>query len=580
MADSLALVLQSTALNQPRVHFYGLPSDSQEAVSLQARLPNLVDVRVDAERAVELLKEPPPAFIRALDRDGTITEISHPAIIYHYLLPGLTMFAYLCREEDVPDDLQDLCIWALKQRLEAVRKGSDNELRMMLRDPATRRVETYAKTLMEYQTLSMLIDHLMSPRINQPEEAIPYYEACFQAEKLNPQTKDSFTQNPKRYVAFGAALARTKSRDAEAKEMLEQAVNDIDKVSINGAKTLFIQAKLYLARVLRRIGELEEAKKHESYLITWFRKNRNILKDAVLREWFLTENANDPVFDGLGGLKWLQKDKPTWKSVDRSARSCFKCGLQEGPANKMLRCSKCQYTFYCSRECQVKDYPSHKVSCKEHAKSLEHAQLVKSISAEDGKCMEDWNKYKVYTYGHRVSVHALGLKHTPTRGLTHIVVRSVKYVPNGGKDILDRFEVIAAGVFAISDILGEIDTIMGYNPGEAKQVIGDLIEDFYQGIGRNGTAVPNFDWLISDDKRLGSYLSIGQISRSQLAEINYNPNWRGLLNPGKNVTVKQLILKCGAKDAEFDYYRPSQSSTHNETESKIVASSNSLSSLD
>ncbi|KAF9263762.1 hypothetical protein L218DRAFT_999231 [Marasmius fiardii PR-910] len=54
-----------------------------------------------------------------------------------------------------------------------------------------------------------------------------------------------------------------------------------------------------------------------------------------------------------------------------------------------------------------------------------------------------------------------------------------------------------------------------------------------------------------------------QISRNQLAEINYDPNWRGLLNLGKNVTVEQLILKCGAKDAEFDYYRPSQSSTHN-----------------
>ncbi|KAG7098142.1 hypothetical protein E1B28_000112 [Marasmius oreades] len=366
MADSLAPVLQSTALNQPRAYLSGLPHE--EMVKLQARLPNLVDVREEAGKAMEKLKEPPPTNVSGYNQDGEYLGILHPAIAYHFTFPKLTLFSYFCCEEDVPDDLQAICLWVLKQRLWALKEGPDEQL-----------------------------NRSMSAQINLPQEAVPIFDACLKLEeKLNPTNKDPFLRNPqvlihsqryfshffpnrRAYTDFGAALARTKSRNTEAKPILERVINDIDKVTSNDAKVISIQAKLYLTRVLRRMGELEEAKKQsvhgnrisfvlplitsrvsETYLIKWFKKNPNKVGAAALEEWFLTENEDDPVFEGLGGMNWLRNRKMTWKSVDRSARACYYCGVREGPTQKMLRCGKCEHIFYCSRECQSKDYPFHK----------------------------------------------------------------------------------------------------------------------------------------------------------------------------------------------------------------------------
>lgn len=38
----------------------------------------------------------------------------------------------------------------------------------------------------------------------------------------------------------------------------------------------------------------------------------------------------------------------------------------EERANYSKRCGKCLVAFYCSRECQIADWPSHKGQCKEN----------------------------------------------------------------------------------------------------------------------------------------------------------------------------------------------------------------------
>lgn len=40
-----------------------------------------------------------------------------------------------------------------------------------------------------------------------------------------------------------------------------------------------------------------------------------------------------------------------------------KCWQRECKSAAPLRCSRCQHVYYCSRECQRKDYPNHKQSC-------------------------------------------------------------------------------------------------------------------------------------------------------------------------------------------------------------------------
>ncbi|KAF9263756.1 hypothetical protein L218DRAFT_944225 [Marasmius fiardii PR-910] len=461
----------------------GIPDE--ELVKLQARLPNLADVRLEAELAVELLKKPPPTDTLGIDDNGEHLGIIPPSLAYQFMFPNLSSFAYFCREEDVPGDLQDLCIW-----------------RSFNKDGGSEGSSVYGTLLLNYwesQTLCKITNHLLSARMNAPEDALPYAEAGMKLEeRLKPGMTLPFLRNPQAYASYGTVLARTKSRDTEAKTVLQRVVDDIERVSTrNDTKMTFIQAKLYLARVLRRSGELKEAKKCESYLINWFEAKKC---ESYLINWF-KKNAN-----GVGDRAPMVPDRG-------------------------------------SKECQIKDYAFHKVSCLEHAESLKRAQLIKSISPEDGRCAEDWNKYRSYYYDNHAVVHALGLKFHPSRGQVHILVRSLKYVPNGGKDVVDRFVVVAAGVFVINDILAEMDSLLNYNSGEAKQAVDELIEDFEQGSGQDGMKVAFFNLSISDDTRFGTHLGRGSVSKKNLLETNYHSNWRSLLNPGKkNITVQQVVL--------------------------------------
>ena len=47
---------------------------------------------------------------------------------------------------------------------------------------------------------------------------------------------------------------------------------------------------------------------------------------------------------------------------------CKKCTKQA-----FKRCSKCRSVWYCSKECQVGDWPEHKVSCNRIAKEAKEA---------------------------------------------------------------------------------------------------------------------------------------------------------------------------------------------------------------
>ncbi|KAL0568741.1 hypothetical protein V5O48_013241 [Marasmius crinis-equi] len=572
MSESLQVALRNATIGQPRARLGGLPDNEIE--KLQSRLPSLAEVRNEVPEALRLMKEPPPTNITGVDQDGEFLGTLHPSLAYHMLLPKLFVFSYFCHEEDVPEDLQLLCLWALQQRVIGVEKGTDKQLRRILESPQGK-VLPGAKRFMEGQSRIKIISCLLSPQINRPEEAIPHIEACMKLESSDETSEalpdDVFLRNPHSYVLYGTILARTKTRNAEAKTVLERVLKDIDKVT-DGSKMMFIQAKLYLSRVLRGLGEVEAAKKHETYLITWFKKNPRRMPEGLLRQWFETESDADPVFRGLGGTSWLAERKPTFKNLDRQSRLCYNCGLRESPATKLMRCAKCQYTYYCSRKCQVENHPYHKVGCAERAAELKRAEALKAVAPDDAKCVEDWSHYRNSGFDNFPSYHALGLMHDINRGKTHIIVKYVEHVPQGGKEVLDRFRVVAAGVFRIKDVLRDIEGLLGYNKGEAEEVLEELLEEFNNGPGKGGKAHPFFNLLTTDDNRMPSYLCVGGVTLKKLRETKYNPDWRKLLNR-KPCTVEQLLLRSGVKDAERDY-TPSEARKESdaEPEAKIKGS--------
>ncbi|KAJ8081208.1 hypothetical protein PM082_018051 [Marasmius tenuissimus] len=293
---------------------------------------------------------------------------------------------------------------------------------------------------------------------------------------------------------------------------------------------MFIQVRLYLSRVLRRMGELEEAKKHETYLITWFRKNPHKTPEKYLRDWFETETTADPVLEGLGGMNWFKK-KVTHKAIDRQTRHCFNCGQYETTTTKLLRCAKCQTS----------------------AVNIKRAKDLKATAPDVAKCIEDWRLYSTSGHDDVSTSHALGLHHDPNRGKDLILIKKVEYVPQGGRDVLDRFRVVAAGVFRIRDVLRDIERLLSYSEGTGDALIKEMREEFENGPGRGGTTYPFFTFLISDDVRIENHLGAGGIGQARLRSFDYDPEWRKLLNRGKKWTVEPLCLRSGAKDIERDY---------------------------
>ncbi|KAK7035534.1 hypothetical protein VNI00_011827 [Paramarasmius palmivorus] len=564
MSDSLEVALRSVTVNQPRARLGGLPT--REIDNLQARMPSLIDVRKEAKlgkvtrdllceraaNALELLKKPPPDDCEGVDQSGEKLGILHPSVAYHIMLPKLHVFSYFCHEQDVPDDLLFLCMWALQHKLSALLEAPDKQLRRMLEGPSGK-IVSGAKTFMEGQTRAKLINHLISSRINRPEEAISHIEACMKLdEKTKPEPNDSFLRNPMMYILYGSVLTCMKTRDSEAQVVLEKVLRDIDKVEENNVKLIFIQAKLHLSRVLRRTGNVTAASEHESYLINWFRKNPQRIEENTLRDWFRNDTDNDPILQGLGGMVWLENRKPTFKTLDRRSRVCYNCGKRETPTLKLARCGKCQYTYYCSRKCQVENHPYHKIGCAERAADIKRAEALKTLAPDDSKCIEDWGRYKSSGVDEVTIYHALGLKFDLNRGKTHIMFKRVIYIPDGGKDILDRFRVIQAGVFKVSDVIKEMDGIMGYNPGETREAMDEMIDEFNHGPGKSGKSISFFTLYITDDTRMKGYLSIGGVSIKFVKGMRYDPDWRKLMNRSK-FPAEPLLLRSGVQDAEHDY---------------------------
>lgn len=52
------------------------------------------------------------------------------------------------------------------------------------------------------------------------------------------------------------------------------------------------------------------------------------------------------------------------ESKEKCCQVCGKTGAGPNGDKPLKKCSKCQQVFYCSVECQKKDWPTHKLVCK------------------------------------------------------------------------------------------------------------------------------------------------------------------------------------------------------------------------
>ncbi|KAK0484892.1 hypothetical protein IW261DRAFT_865427 [Armillaria novae-zelandiae] len=64
---------------------------------------------------------------------------------------------------------------------------------------------------------------------------------------------------------------------------------------------------------------------------------------------------------------------------------CAVCNKNESDASNIKQCSSCKARMYCSRECQLADWPTHKSECKKGAKWYDRYRLSQDGSKHFGK---------------------------------------------------------------------------------------------------------------------------------------------------------------------------------------------------
>ena len=68
----------------------------------------------------------------------------------------------------------------------------------------------------------------------------------------------------------------------------------------------------------------------------------------------LTFSATESLF-----FVWTYEDKPA------VVRRCVECGVPENDAKRLLVCGRCRVATYCSKKCQIAQWPNHKSLCSQ-----------------------------------------------------------------------------------------------------------------------------------------------------------------------------------------------------------------------
>lgn len=179
----------------------------------------------------------------------------------------------------------------------------------------------------------------------------------------------------------------------------------------------------------------------------------------------------------------------------------------------------------------------------------------------------DWYTWRVTPVPANLDclVHALGLRRDPSRSRTHIVFKSVEYVPQA-KSRRDRFKVVGAAVFKLDDVWPDIERVMGLNKGEGKTYIKEMLEEFDNACGKSDKMLPMLD-LMFGSQDIQTYLGMREwklfttptscrsfsypegVSLSQVEGSLYDPAWRKSLNVQKD-EVGPLKMRSGVQDSE------------------------------
>ncbi|THH31046.1 hypothetical protein EUX98_g3139 [Antrodiella citrinella] len=535
---------------EPRAHLEGI--DLPKGFTL----PSLAAVREESQQLAELKITglgDVLTYYRGSDGVGRPPKPLPEPLCWNTRLPKLFKFSYFTQCGDVPVDLLEDVIFILKMFVRVLTESTEQQLREIGHYLPHQKAEV-AGYFMLSNTRYKLITHLMNANIDRPEEALPQLEAAahehLQRLRKTGSRDDPVRANPLLYHIYASALTFTNQFNKKTKDMLEAVLKAATQSALSSNQDLTsttLKTHINLSLVLNQMKvEPNKQKEHTEWAVKWLRKNGKHMRDLdqhVRRR----DQPPHPVYLALGAgwFENLVEPGTTLREDERSAKLCRSCGLSE-PQVKLFRCSACLHIYYCSKECQKANWKHHKEACKEVAQSKAHAAQLKRTNPKDGQRAADWIKWRdaphfANTYA---LAHALGLHRDPSRGRTHIVFRSLEYTPKASKDIRYRFTVAHAGVYKLTDVYPDIETMLRINPGEGKEYVDGLLDEL-DSMG-NDDKVPILDLTFGEgiDPWLGSIA----IPVGALRTLPHDPDWRRSINSGGPAQPMSLIT--GAKDAE------------------------------
>lgn len=174
-------------------------------------------------------------------------------------------------------------------------------------------------------------------------------------------------------------------------------------------------------------------------------------KVVVLRAWLQREQRWRAQAHSLdeGGSSWFIAVRPAsltrYAHDEKRTRSCSFCGrLQstqhqstaEEPAFKL--CGKCKSVYYCSTECQRKDWPKHKVGFCQYQCEVQAGVEKLGVDKRDaeGKAVRDWNHARIDVFS---SLFICLMPEREALARSHVLNISVRPSPHlpGGFEALD-----------------------------------------------------------------------------------------------------------------------------------------------
>ncbi|KIJ34877.1 hypothetical protein M422DRAFT_263060 [Sphaerobolus stellatus SS14] len=358
-------------------------------------------------------------------------------LIYNTMVPNFFKCSYFTRVEDIPDDLLETAIWALGMFARAWDEATEQDLRAIGHLIPGNRHET-AKYLALSNTRRKFARHLLyvhNYKINRSADAIPYLRAMVENEKS--RIPKAWLINPILWGMYGEALARDGSDDKEVQKMLELA---LQAPGTQLPVDIAVCVRVFLARVLPRLSLDTRPVEHENWVIKWFRKSPTLMEDTAMRNLLMPEeDYNDAILEQLEGEEWLASRKTTFKADNNATKICRQCETRS-IQKPLLKDSRCKHIYYCVRI----------------------GQLIRKAAK---------------TFNDKALIHALGLHRDPNRSRIYIVFKRTKYAPEASKDFRYKFHIDEMGVYKISDVMPEIESILRLRPGEGREHMDGLFED-------------------------------------------------------------------------------------------------------